>query len=211
MPTGLSKSVGHTQTATSKEAKGRQLWLRKQDRTWLKIGRKVALGLERHDWESLGYANSRAWLQDTCPNSLSWIFQALKAVKVLRGVPDSLLQRLPREKSVELTRLPEQERNTTAKITRWVETAISAPTVADVRKSVNMARHTPDEPVRAWHLVVPESVFAELLAAEKKIADILRLDLDADRKLRIVVWSNIATLVNVTERERLVVEMQGVE
>lgn len=203
--------VGPTQTATVKEAKGRQLWLRKQDRTWLKIGKTVALGLERHDYEALNYPNARAWMQDCIPNSLTWIYQALRAIKVLKGVPQAKLERLPRERVVELLRLPEKARKTPALAEQWVDRALAAPKAADVRKEVNVARGTPDEACRPWHMVLPESIYDELMDAEKKIAGLLGLDIEQDRKLRIVVWSRIAALINTTEPEHLRIEMEGGE
>lgn len=178
---------------------------------WLNLGLLMKRMIDTQAFKPLGFANMNEWMRKklgTEGNSLSKAFSALRSVRALSGVPEEKLKQIGTSNALALTKLPEIERRSE----EWLDKAIVTPhkqfkeTVAASLEKRGVSR---EEERRTFSLNCPLSVYEELMAAQAKLARLLGLDIEANPGLRVVVWSRNATMINTTEDEHIIVEMQG--
>jgi hypothetical protein len=177
-------------------------------KSWVRLGREVAESVDLRVPAKLGM-NMRDWMAQTFEDGKTKIFRELQSYRALAGVPEKQLEAIAEGNAHELTRLPEVER----KSPEWVEKAVDMP-AAEFREAVTVAlekKGVPREEMRTFAVIVSKSIYDEMQAAERKIAKMCSLDIEAKPGLRMICWSNIASLVNTTEESHLVIEMEGKE
>ena len=175
-------------------------------KSWVQLGREVAESVDLRVPEKLGM-NMRVWLTQTFGESTSKIFAELRNFRALQGVAIKDLEQIPETSATALTRLPEPQRKSPA----WIEKAKSLPPV-ELKKQVDAElekKGVKPDLFRTFSLTVTKEILEEMLEAEKKLAGILNLDIAMRPALRMKVWQAMAVLILTTEREHLVIELEG--
>ena len=143
--------------------------------------------METQAFEVLGFPNVHAWMTARLGESLSSAFSALRSVRALQGVPEEKLKRIGERNAHMLTYLPEKER----KNEEWIEKAATLPTKdfnRVVRAALEKRTGLPLEKFKTWSIALPEAVYENMCAAEKKLAWSLGFDIESHPGLRIQVW-----------------------
>ena len=201
--------------ATQKQAKQITADLRKAwkglEVGWLALGRKVERAVELHVPEALG-TDMTSWMQSTFDCSASKVFQAFRASKALKGIPEEKLNQITQANAVRMATLPEKER----KSPEWVKKAVELP-MDKFKESVDdwQEKKTGIKKEK-WHTFrvgLPKDVYDLVLEAEFKLAKILEVDI-SDKSMnqsaaRLACWEALAALVNLTDESILKAEIQG--
>jgi hypothetical protein len=175
---------------------------------WLRLGRLVQRFMKTQAFEALGFPNVHAWMTSRLGESLSHAFSALRSVRVLEGVPEEKLKRIGERNAHALTYLPEKER----KSEEWLEKAATLPTKefrqeveTTIEKKTGFAR----EGFKTFSVALPEKVYESLCEAEKKLAWVLVVDIEAKPASRILVWEALAQWILLTDEETIKTHTQG--
>jgi hypothetical protein len=210
-----SNRLDRIRNATKAEALAHSKYIKGQvklaGRTWINIAKHLKAGLRAHEPEALGM-NAKQWIVQHTDGQVT-LSDAFKKMRILEG-----LKHLPEEKILEigicngetLCRLPEKER----KSPEWVRKATEMPK-AEFSEAVETATEVRTGHKRsvfvAFHINLPEDIHAQLEAAIVKIARVANLDIQTRPGLRIQAIEYLAQLVNGTEEQHLVLEMEGGE
>ena len=177
---------------------------------WVVLGREVAESVDLGVPAKLG-KTMRQWLDETFPDSASHIFAQLKSYRALKGVPEDVLEAMPAGNAAQLARLPEKDR----KAPQIVSQAVSQPP-KEFKETVDTLREkkygiTKDR-WETFAVRLPEDVIKLFRAAVEKIGRVLQVDLEDDEvrpKNMITVMEAIACLINTTDENWLVIELEG--
>jgi hypothetical protein len=163
--------------------------------------------------------NMREWLDKTFDQSASTIFRQLASYRRMRGVPQSTLEAISEASAHELRRLRPKDQKDSGVLQKAMEQSPS-----DFRKTVADIRHVkygiPRDDWETYARRVPKSVFDLMIAAEEKVAAVLKVDIskrlhDDDFPMWlgnvVVVLEAQAQLVNDTDVTRLHLEIEGDE
>lgn len=207
----IASTVGPLATRKEAESLDREvsLVLGEMKCKWLRLGTLVKRVIDSQAFAALGFKTWTEWLRDRVGQgeSMTTTLDALRCVRELAKVPEEKKKQMGVRNALMLTRLPKKLRTEDV----WVDRAIKLKSeeMKDEVDVVMEKREGKPEAFRTWSLRVPDGVLQELRDAESKIAGLLGLDIVASPASRITVWSRIATLVNTTEKEHLVIEMGG--
>ena len=146
------------------------------------------------------------WLTEVAPDSRSALYADKRIVEALGDLPRERVMNLSRGAAEQIARLPEKKRE------KWIDRAESE-TVPTLKHAVDTELNggTPaHEEFRCYRVILPLAVYEALLAAERKIAGMLSVDLEnKPQAARIVIIEALAQLVNDTDERVLRTEIIG--
>jgi len=176
---------------------------------WLRLGNLVQRVIDTRAWAPLGFPNMDAWINARLGESARrTAYLAVRNLKALKGIPEEKLKQIGPKNAEALTYLPERQR----KSEEWIDKAATLP-VKEFKQEVEAARekatgHPPEE-FRTFSIRVTKRVYDDMVDAEAKVARMLSLDIEQRPGLKGEVWFAIATMVNTTPEEHLIVEIEG--
>ncbi len=178
--------------------------------SWLRLGSLIQRMIDTQAVEVLGFRSMRSWMEARLGESSASAYSALRSVRALQGVPNAKLAKIGERNAHALTHLPEKER----KSEDWLEKAAVLPT-KDFKQEVETAlsRKTglPRDKFKTWWIALPENVYEDMCAAEKKLAFALSLDIENIPGLRIQVWEAWAQWILQTDEQTIKVQTEGME
>jgi hypothetical protein len=176
--------------------------------SWLRLGRLVEEVTMTQAWEALGFPNVHAWMIARMGESLSSVYCALRSVRMLKGVAEEKLRRIGERNAHALTYLPEKERRKD----EWIEKAATLP-MKEFKQEIEIALEAQTglsrERFKAWSIALPEKVYENMCAAEKKLARSLHLDIEDQPGNRIIVWEALAQWILQTDEETIKTQTEG--
>jgi hypothetical protein len=198
------------QEAVKRTAERRKQW-KSLETGWLALGRAVEQDVALHVPEALG-TTFTAWLESTFDCSASKVFQAFRASKALKGIPEEKLNQITQANAVRMATLPEKER----KSPEWVKKAVELPMnefKSEVEAHIEKKTGIKKEKWHTFRVGLPKDVYDLVLEAEFKMAGILEVDISDTSKnqaaARLTVWEAFAALINLTDESILKAEVQG--
>lgn len=192
------------EVATEREAKALtesvQTIFKSMGAAWFELGRIVSDCLDRQVPHAYGLAvqgksmNAADWMELCFPSSVPKIYRALRIAKVLKGLPDSQVQKLSEGNAYNLTRLPEKLRTDEKWIERAVELGNEEFSDAVDEALGGKATGTKDKYVTMFPKM-PEALEELFDYTEKKLAAVLELDIENKPGLKPLVWERAVTLL----------------
>jgi hypothetical protein len=175
---------------------------------WLRLGRLVQKIIDTQAFEALGFPNMQAWMNARFGESLSSAFSALRSVRALRGVPEEKLNQIGERNAHALSCLPEKVR----KSDEWLDKAANLPTKEfqqEAKALIEKNAGIQGEKFKTFSVALPESVYEMMLAAEKKIARSLDMDIETRPGLRITLWEAWAQWILQTDEQTIKAQTEG--
>jgi hypothetical protein len=176
---------------------------------WLRLGRLVQRFMETRAFEALGFPNFHAWMTARLGESLSNAFSALRSVRALEGVPEEKLKRIGERNAHMLTYLSERDR----KSEEWLEKAATLSTKEfkhQIETALDQKSGLPRDRFKTWSIALPEKVYENMRAAEKKLAWSLGFDIETKPGLRIQVWEAWTQWILLqTDEQMIKVQTEG--
>ena len=164
--------------------------------------------IDSQAYDALGFPNMHAWMTSRLGESLSNVFSALRSVRALDGVPEEKLKRIGERNAHMLTYLPEKERKSES----WIEKAVILPTKEfkqevqiELEKKTGMA----PERFKTFSIALPEMVYQNMCAAEKKMARSLQIDIEDRPGNRILVWEAFSQWILLTDEQTIKAQTEG--
>ena len=174
---------------------------------WLRLGRLIQEISDTQAFVPLGFPNMNAWMTSRLGESLSSAFSALRSVRALRGVPEEKLKQICERNANALSYLPEKVR----KSDEWLEKAAKLPTKEfkqEAKALVEKKTGIQSEKFKTFSVALPESVYEMMLAAEKKIARSLDMDIETRPGLRVSLWEAWTQWILQTDEETIKVQTE---
>lgn len=175
---------------------------------WLRLGLLIRKMIDSQAYEALGFPNMHAWMTSRFGESLSSVFSALRSVRALEGVPEEQLTRIGERNAHMLTYLPPKQRTSH----EWIERAATLPTKEfkqevqiELEKKTGMAQ----ERFKTFSIALPEKVYENMLAAEKKLAHSIDLDIEDKPGNRILVWEAFSQWILLTDEQTIKAHTEG--
>jgi hypothetical protein len=208
----LSKPVRHLK-ATEAEAKVMDkevtLIVGQMKSNWLRLGGLIQQFIDTQAFEVLGFPNMHAWMTTRLGESMSSAFSSLRSVRALRGVPEEKLSQIGERNANALTYLPVKER----KSEKWLQKAATLP-IKEFKQEVQIALQKKTgmatERFKTFSIALPEAVYEDICAAERKLARTLRIDIENRPGNRIQVWEALAQWILLTDEETIQVQAEGI-
>jgi hypothetical protein len=177
--------------------------------SWLRLGSLIQKVMDTQAYEALGFSNVHPWMTARLGESTSSAFSALRSVRALKGVTEEKLKRIGERNAHMLTYLPEKDR----KSDEWIERAATLPTKdfnRMVRTALEKTTGLPRETFKTWSIALPETVYENMCAAEKKLAWSLGFDIETKHGLRIQVWEAWTQWILLqTDEQMIKVQAEG--
>jgi hypothetical protein len=175
---------------------------------WLRLGSLIRKMIDSRACEALGYQSMDSWMNARLGQSISSAFSALRSVRALEGVPEEQLNRIGERNAHALTYLAAKER----KSEEWIEKAATLPT-KEFKQEVEIAleKKTGMAPERfkTFSIALPEKVYENMLAAEKKLARSIDLDIEEKPGNRIIVWEAFSQWILLTDEQTIKAQTEG--
>ena len=129
-------------------------------------------------------------------------------MRALDGAPEEKLKRIGERNANALTYLPKKDRTSEV----WLEKAATLPTKEFKQETKVFIAQKTGQPVdnfKTFSIALPEAVYAMLLAAEKKFARSLDLDIETRPGLRVLLWEAFAQWILQTGEQTIKVQTEG--
>jgi hypothetical protein len=175
---------------------------------WLRLGLLVQRIIDTQAFEALGFPNMHAWMNVRLGESMSSAFSALRSVRALRGVPEEKLNQIGERNANTLSYLPEKVR----KSDEWLDKAAKLPTKQFKQEAKALIENNTGiqgEKFKTFSVALPESVYEMMLAAEKKIARSLDMDIETRPGLRVTLWEAWAQWILQTDEQTIKAQTEG--
>jgi hypothetical protein len=176
--------------------------------SWLRLGRLIRTFIDSRAYEALGFPSLQIWVNARLGQSASSAFSALRSVRALDGAPEEKLEQIGERNAIALTYLPEKDRKAEA----WLEKAATLPT-KEFKQEVRIAleRKTGMSPDRfkTFSIALPEPVYDNMCAAERKLARTLQIDIEDKPGNRIQVCEAFTQWILLTDEETIAVQTVG--
>jgi hypothetical protein len=176
---------------------------------WFRLGSLIGKMIDSQAYEALGFDSMGSWMKARLGESMSTAFSALRSVRALDGVDEGKLKRIGERNAHVLTYLPVNERKSEG----WLEKAATLP-VKEFKQEVEIAleKNTGMAPERfkTFSIALPEKVYENMLAAEKKLAHSIDLDIEDKPGNRIVVWEAFSQWILQTDEETIKAQTEGI-
>jgi hypothetical protein len=176
---------------------------------WLRLGSLIRKIIDTRAYEALGFPSLQAWMDARLGESASSAFSALRSVRALEGVPKEKLSRIGERNASALTYLPAKER----KSEEWIQKATTLPTKEfkqEVRIALEKKTGRAPDRFKTFSIALPEPVYDDMCAAERKLARTLQIDIEDKPGNRIQVWEAFTQWILLTEEETIQVQTEGI-
>jgi hypothetical protein len=206
-----------TLTITKKDALARTAEIKREVGTAkkmrIRILRTIAKSVDAREYEIAGFGDLGAWLEHVgIETSVSHFLRLLYNTRALKDVPTATLEAIPEGSAYILARLPEKLR-TNALIEKAVaqKPGEFRETIAEVRGK-KLGEKEPEK-WATYSRKLPQGVYDLMVDAEEKVAETLDLDISEESTRRatniITVVEAIGTLIKLTDKSRLKLEIEG--
>ena len=176
---------------------------------WLRLGILIRKMIEVHAYQALGFPSMRAWMNARLGKSTSSAFSALRSIRAPEGVPEEKLRHIGERNANALTYLPVKERRSE----EWIQKATTLPTKEfkqEVQIALQKKTGMAPERFKTFSIALPEPVYENMCAAERKLARALQLDIEDTPGNRIQVWEALTQWILLTDEETIQVQTEGI-